>query len=141
MRATGGSLPCAHHLLVSITKKSEKIDRLIVLRVRPTTGRYPANILFSPCRQHNLVFYIIAVVVEQLPIFIGSKFHPKTRLSFQQFQKLGRVNGNPAVNLRKLMTVSSEGRIFSGKKASRGQTITRRFSTYGDWTCALRAYK
>ncbi len=45
---TGGSLPCRRYLLASLTGNEEGDKGLMALRVKPTSTRFPTNILHTP---------------------------------------------------------------------------------------------
>ncbi len=44
----GGSLPCGRYLLAPLTGNTEGSKCLMVLRVRPTSTRFPTNSLYTP---------------------------------------------------------------------------------------------
>ncbi len=48
VRATGGLLLCGRFLLAPLTGNKEGSKGIIVLRVRPTSTRFPTNSLYTP---------------------------------------------------------------------------------------------
>ncbi len=44
----GGTLTCGHYLLAPLTGNKEGSKGLMVLRFKPTPGRFPTNSLYTP---------------------------------------------------------------------------------------------